>query len=128
MKSGAIAAQPTHCPLTAAMNAIGSKWSLICLYWLDSGTRRFSDLERLIPEISHKVLTETLRNLEREGLISRTVSCDVPPRVDYQISEYGETVRPLVEAIRLWGRQHLERARRLTDDREESAPPGSSYE
>src|SRR5438132_12820731 len=64
---------PTKCSLTAALNAIGGKWSLICLYWLDSGTRRFNELRRLMPEISHKVLAATLRNLEHEGLIYRTV-------------------------------------------------------
>src|SRR5437868_14076741 len=62
---------PTKCPLTAALNAIGGKWSLICLYWLDSATRRFNELRRLMPEISHKVLAATLRNLEHEGLICR---------------------------------------------------------
>lgn len=106
------------CPLTAALEAIGGKWSLICLYWLDSGTRRFNELRRLIPEVSQKVLAETLRNLEHEGLISRTVHAEVPPRVEYAISRHGETVRPLMEAVRLWGRAHLEwkagEARHLT--------------
>jgi len=64
---------PTKCTLTAALNAIGGKWSLICLYWLDSGTRRFNELRRLMPEISHKVLAATLCNLEHEGLICRIV-------------------------------------------------------
>src|ERR1700733_15673656 len=99
----------TKCPLTAAINAVGGKWSLICLYWLDSGTRRFNELQRLMPDISHKVLTATLRNLETEGLISRTDFLQVPPRVEYQISAYGESVRPLIEAVRLWGRAHLAR-------------------
>src|SRR5207253_1087631 len=72
---------PTKCPLTAALNAIGGKWSLICLYWLDSGTRRFNELRRLMPEISHKVLAATLRSLEHEGLICRTVYAEIPPRV-----------------------------------------------
>lgn len=63
----------TDCPLTAAVNAIGGKWNLICLYWLDSGRRRFNQLRRLMQDISHKVLTETLRSLEEEGMITRTV-------------------------------------------------------
>lgn len=94
--------------MTAALNAIGGKWNLICLYWLDSGTRRFNELRRLMPDISHKVLTETLRNLEHEGLVSRTIYAEVPPRVEYGISGHGESVRPLIEAVRVWGRQHLE--------------------
>jgi DNA-binding HxlR family transcriptional regulator len=99
---------PTKCPLTAALNAIGGKWSLICLYWLDSGTRRFNELRRLMPDISHKVLTATLRGLEREGLISRTVYAEVPPRVEYCISTHGETVRPIIQAVRAWGHKQLE--------------------
>ena len=103
----------TDCPMTAALDAIGGKWSLICLYWLDTGTRRFNELRRLMPDISHKVLTETLRNLEREGLILRTVhSSAAPGHVDYRISPYGETVRPLMHAVRMWGRAHLERKKR----------------
>ena len=97
------------CPMTAALNAIGGKWSMICLYWLDSGTRRFNELRRLMPDISHKVLTATLRNLEQEGLICRTELPEVPLRVEYRISPYGESVRPLIEAVRLWGRAHLAR-------------------
>jgi DNA-binding HxlR family transcriptional regulator len=97
------------CPLTAALNAIGGKWSMICLYWLDSGTRRFNELRRLMPDISHKVLTATLRSLEHEGLICRTELPEVPLRVEYKISPYGESVRPLIEAVRLWGRAHLAR-------------------
>ena len=99
------------CPLTAALQAIGGKWNLICLYWLDSDTRRFSELRRLMPEVSHKVLSATLRNLEREGLVSRTVYAEVPPRVEYRISSHGETVRELIRTVRVWGREHLERKR-----------------
>jgi DNA-binding HxlR family transcriptional regulator len=99
----------TGCPLTAALNAIGGKWNMICLYWLDTGTRRFNELQRLMPDISHKVLAETLRTLEQQALITRTEFPEVPPRVEYKISAYGESVRPLIEAVRVWGRAHLER-------------------
>jgi DNA-binding HxlR family transcriptional regulator len=101
-------ASPTKCPMTAALKAIGGKWSLICLYWLDSETRRFNELRRLMPDISHKVLTATLRNLEHEGLICRTVYAEVPPRVEYRISDHGESVRPIIEAVRAWGHEHLD--------------------
>lgn len=104
-------ASEARCPMTAALNAIGGKWNMICLYWLDSGKRRFNELKRLMPDISHKVLAETLRTLEQEGLISRTDFCEVPPRVEYKISVYGESVRPLIEAVRIWGRAHLEHER-----------------
>jgi DNA-binding HxlR family transcriptional regulator len=103
---------PDQCPMTAALNAIGGRWSLICLYWLDAGTRRFNELRRLMPSISHKVLTETLRNLEQEGLVDRTVYAEVPPRVEYSISSHGQSLRPLVEAVRLWGHEHIDWKRR----------------
>lgn len=97
----------TKCPLTAAIRAIGGKWNLICLYWLASGTHRFNELRRLMPHISHKVLTTTLRNLEQEGLISRKVFAEIPPRVEYQITNHGESVRPILESVRIWGHKHL---------------------
>jgi DNA-binding HxlR family transcriptional regulator len=99
----------TGCPLTAALYAIGGKWNMICLYWLDTGMRRFNELQRLMPDISHKVLAHTLRTLEQEGLITRTEFPEAPARVEYKISAYGESVRPLIEAVRVWGRAHLER-------------------
>jgi DNA-binding HxlR family transcriptional regulator len=77
-----------------------------------SPQRRFNELQRLMPDISHKVLTATLRNLEEEGLICRTDFAEVPPRVEYKISEHGQSVRPLIEADRIWGRSHLSRSHR----------------
>ena len=101
----------SDCPMTAALDAIGGKWSLICLYWLAADKRRFNELRRLMPDISHKVLADTLRNLEREGLITRTVHALAPSHVEYSISPHGESVRPLIEAVRQWGRSHIERGR-----------------
>jgi DNA-binding HxlR family transcriptional regulator len=98
------------CPLTAALSAIGGKWSMICLYWLADEPRRFGELRRLMPEISQKVLTQTLRDLESEGLIVRIVHSAAQAHVEYRISAYGETVKPLIEKVVGWGRQHLDRA------------------
>lgn len=100
-------ARGERCPLTTALDALNGKWSLIALYWLGSGTRRFNELRRLMPEVSHKVLTATLRHLEHEGLVRRTVYAEVPPKVEYTISSHGRTVLPVVEAIREWGHVHL---------------------
>ena len=113
---------PTKCPLTAALNAIGGKWSLICLYWLDLDTRRFNELRRLMPDISHKVLTETLRSLEQEGLISRTVYPEVPARVEYRISGHGESVRPIIQAVRAWGQAQLDWKRQIDETKDPSTP------
>ncbi|MCU1347233.1 MAG: putative transcriptional regulator, partial [Acidobacteria bacterium] len=90
------------------------KWNLICLYWLEIEPRRFNELQRLMPDISHKVLTETLRNLEEEQLVSRTVHSQMPAHVEYRMSDYGQSVVPLIHAVRLWGRAHLERTVRAT--------------
>lgn len=98
----------TGCPLTAALQVIGGRWSLIALYWLAQESERFNDLRRLMPAISHKVLAATLRDLEREGLIVRTVIPDVPPKVAYAISDHGRTVCPLILAVRQWGALQLE--------------------
>jgi DNA-binding HxlR family transcriptional regulator len=95
----------TGCPLTAAINALGGKWNLIVLYWLDLESRRFSELQRLMPDISHKVLTDTLRTLEQEGLITRMTREEA--HVEYALSSHGESVRPLIHAVRQWGRDHL---------------------
>lgn len=95
------------CPLTAALNVIGGKWNVIVLYWLATGTRRFSDLQRLMPAVTHKVLTASLRQLEQNGLVLRAVYPEVPPRVEYMLSEHGRSVVPVVEAIRQWGHEHL---------------------
>lgn len=100
-------ATPTRCPLTAALNAIGGKWSMICLYWLNLGPRRFTELQRLMPDISHKVLTETLRNLEREGLITRVECADPLLHAQYRVAPHGESAAALIEAVRNWGHEHL---------------------
>ena len=103
-------AEDTRCPLTAALNAIGGKWAMIALYWIAAAPRRFADMQRLMPEISAKVLTETLRDLEAEGLVTRTVISDIPLHVEYALSAHGESVRAIIEAMRSWGRGHVGRA------------------
>jgi DNA-binding HxlR family transcriptional regulator len=125
---------PEGCPLTAAIDAIGGKWNLICLYWLAVQPRRFNELRRLMPAISHKVLAATLQRLEREGLVCRTVHPHVPPQVEYRISPHGETLDSLIQSVRAWGRHHLEwkgrraqaRRRRMVDAAAAPVPPRRS--
>jgi DNA-binding HxlR family transcriptional regulator len=99
----------TGCPLTAALGTIGGKWTLIVVYWIKDEPKRFAELRRLMPEISHKVLTETLRQLEDAGLVVRSVLAEMPPHVEYALSAYGQSVLPVLEAVRGWGQSHLER-------------------
>jgi DNA-binding HxlR family transcriptional regulator len=100
----------TGCPLTAAIRALGGKWNLILLYWLEIEPRRFGELRRLMPDISHKVLTQTLRVLEREGLVARSPRPGKSACVEYALSSHGRTVAPIVQAVRAWGRSHLARS------------------
>ncbi|HVI58018.1 MAG TPA: helix-turn-helix domain-containing protein [Luteimonas sp.] len=97
------------CPLAAAFAAIGGKWKLTIVYWLAHDEHHFSGLLRRVAPISHKVLTEQLRELEADGLVERLSSGPVPAPVHYRLSPYGGTLLTLVESVRLWGLAHLRR-------------------
>ena len=98
------------CPLHAAFSTVGGKWKLTILYWLARETHHFSALLRRVAPISHKVLTEQLRELETDGLVERLQTGPAPAPVQYRLSDYGCTVLPLVEHARAWGLSHLQRA------------------
>jgi len=95
------------CPLTAALAAIGGKWKLIIVYWLAESPKHFAALRKAMPGISQKVLTQQLRELISDGIIKREPKGAVPARVEYSLSDYGRSVLPLVENVRVWGRKHL---------------------
>jgi DNA-binding HxlR family transcriptional regulator len=99
------------CPLTAAFAAVGGKWKLTIIYWLAREEHHFSGLMRRVAPISHKVLTEQLRELESDGIVERDCRGPVPAPVHYRLSAYGRSVLPLVEDVRIWGLEHLRRAR-----------------
>ena len=103
------------CPLTAALAAIGGKWKLIILYWLAESPKHFAALRREMPSISQKVLTQQLRELVNDGLVHREPKGAVPAPVEYSLTDYGRSVLPLVESVRVWGRGHLERSTDFTD-------------
>ncbi len=96
------------CPLTAALAAIGGKWKLIIVYWLSESPRHFAAIRREIPGISQKVLTQQLRELIADKIVQRVPHGPVPAPVEYSLTEYGRSLLPLVEAIRLWGHRHME--------------------
>ena len=104
------------CPLTAALAAIGGKWKLIILYWLAESPKHFAALRKAMPGISQKVLTQQLRELMSDGLVNREPKGEVPAPVEYSLSDYGRSVLPLVEDVRLWGRAHLSRPARVEPD------------
>ena len=99
----------TGCPLTAAFAAIGGKWKLIIIYWLAETPRHFAALRRLIPSISQKVLTQQLRELMADEIVQRDPKGAVPAPVEYSLTDYGRSLLPLVESVRVWGRGHIER-------------------
>lgn len=103
------------CPLTAALAAIGGKWKLIIVYWLAESPKHFAALRRAMPGISQKVLTQQLRELVSDGIVRRQPKGAVPSPVEYSLTDYGLSVLPLVEGVRLWGRGHMEHLSSQTD-------------
>jgi DNA-binding HxlR family transcriptional regulator len=103
------------CPLTAALAAVGGKWKLIIVYWLAESPKHFAALRRVMPGISQKVLTQQLRELVGDGIVQRRPKGAIPSPVEYSLTDYGQSVLPLVEDIRLWGRGHIERLTSQTD-------------
>src|SRR5438093_373679 len=98
------------CPLTAALAAIGGKWKLIIVYWLAESPKHFAALRQAMPGISQKVLTQQLRELMSDGIVHRQPTGTIPSPVEYSLTDYGRSVSPLVEDMRLWGRAHMARS------------------
>ena len=91
------------CPVATTVQIIGSKWKLLILRNLLQRPWRFNELKRDLEGISQKVLTDSLRSMEADGIIDRTVYAEVPPRVEYTLNELGETLRPILDAMEVWG-------------------------
>jgi DNA-binding HxlR family transcriptional regulator len=99
----------SDCPITAASAAAGGKWKLIVVYWLAESSRSFGELRKLMPSVSQKVLAEQLRDLAADEIVHRHSTGKPPAPVYYSLTEYGRSLSPVVEAIRSWGRGHIER-------------------
>ena len=96
------------CPIRNIIARITDKWSLLVLYFLEQKeVLRFNDLWRQIPDISQKMLTSTLRHLEEDGIISRELFAEVPPRVEYRLTKRGKSLLPLMDALFAWGIEHF---------------------
>ena len=107
-----------HCPVEATVSVIGGKYKAIILYHLaHDGVLRFSQLQRHIPQATPKMLTQQLRELEADGLLVRTVYPVVPPKTEYALTAFGETLRPVVDGICDWGRAYIQKTgATLTED------------
>lgn len=95
------------CPVATTVALIGNKWKLLILRNLLVRPWRFNELHKSIDGISQKVLTENLRSMERDGIIIRTVYQEIPPKVEYALSELGESMRPIIKSLELWGTNYL---------------------
>jgi DNA-binding HxlR family transcriptional regulator len=96
------------CPTRQVLDRIGDKWTALVIGLLEDGSQRFSELQRSIGGISQKMLTQTLRNLERDGLVDRTVYPEAPPRVEYTLTPLGDTLCAPIAAIRDWADAHID--------------------
>ncbi|WP_426200799.1 winged helix-turn-helix transcriptional regulator [Pseudomonas sp. TWP3-1] len=94
------------CPVAFTVDVIGGKWKSLILFHLMSGTKRFNELRRLIPDITQRMLTLQLRELETDGIIHREIYREVPPKVEYSLTPLGNSLAPVVSAMREWGAVH----------------------
>lgn len=104
MKSGLKIPNPdSGCPVTRCLSLIGGKWKPVILFCIAGGVNRFGAMQRAVPAVTKQMLTQQLRELEADGLIDRRIYAEVPPRVDYSLTERGHSLLPVVEAMRDWG-------------------------
>ena len=94
--------------ISALLQRIGDKWTVLVVQTLAEGSRRFNELRREIPSVSQRMLTLTLRNLERDGLVSRTVTPTIPPRVDYELTELGKSLQKPICGLASWATENVE--------------------
>lgn len=111
----------TNCPVRGVIDGVGDKWSVLIILHLSHGAQRFTGLRRLLPDISQRVLTATLRKLEREGLVWRTIKPSIPPQVTYGLTELGLSLVSHFQALAEWAKNHratIDAARHTFDSRQ----------
>jgi len=96
----------TFCPVEVTLALIAGKWKVMIIYYLMQGTQRFNQLQREMNGITHRTLSQQLRELEADGLVIRKDYGEIPPRVDYSLSPLGKTLKPVLLAMQLWGEKH----------------------
>ncbi len=97
------------CPVEATIDVIGGKWKTLIIHHLLEGTKRFGALKRLIPKVTQRMLTSQLRELEKHGIVHRKVYAEVPPKVEYSLTELGRTLEPILWVMHDWGKSFIER-------------------
>ncbi len=96
------------CAVEAALEVIGGKWKAAILFRLLDGKKRFSELKRFFPSLTQRILTQQLRELERDGVIERKVYAVVPPKVEYSLTEFGRTLETVLRLLSAWGKDHVD--------------------
>lgn len=96
-----------NCPVEATIKLIGGKYKAVILWHLIEDKKRFSELKRLLPKATEKMLTQQLRDLERDGLIIRTIYPVIPPKVEYSLSNFGKSIIPVLDSMCNWGKNYL---------------------
>jgi len=98
-----------QCPVEVSMDLIAGKWKILIMWHLKNKTRRFGELQKKIPNVTQKMLTQQLRELERDGLIHREVYPVVPPKVEYSLTPFGQTFKDILDMMLVWGYEYAER-------------------
>ena len=98
-----------YCPVKLTTDVIGGKWKPLILFYLEGRTHRFGELQKLIPGMTKKMLTQHLRELERDEVVHRKVYAEVPPKVEYSLTKHGESLKPILKLMSAWGTKHRAR-------------------
>ena len=107
------------CPITATMNIIGGKWKSVILWYLKDKSLRFGELHKLMSKCSLKIFNSDLKDLEKDGIVKREVFAEVPPKVEYSLTEYGKSLLPVIITLREWGVKRLMENPDLMESNEE---------
>lgn len=109
------------CPVEVALDVLGGKWKGVILYHLSDETKRFNELRRLLPGVSQRMLTRQLRELEADNIIHREIYPEIPPKVEYSLTDFGETLTPILMALGTWGTEYIEEVIKIRNASSEAA-------
>lgn len=101
------------CPVEACLAVVGGKWKGVILFHLLGGTKRFNELMRLMPDVTQRMLTRQLRELEADRIVTRKVYPEVPPKVEYSLTEFGRTLEPILKSLQKWGSNYIDQLTKI---------------